>query len=840
LVFLSVAAALSIANRYDLGVAQTLVAVLVGGGAPAGLYLSWAAYRESRAGGDGLSLASVADELAAAVRAQWQTEAEVRRINDPYPLYVSWTAADVWLADTWQVLVRLAGTGAGWPMSRTPEAWAAGPEGLSGGGSDLVDVLGRVPTGRLVVLGEPGAGKSVLMVRLLLDLLVRRTKGGPVPVLVSLASWNPSAESFHNWLAAHLTADHPALATAAPSSASAGSSAAGPPTRIKALLEAALLLPILDGLDEISEPFRGLAIAHISDAIRPGEQLVMTCRTEQYGAAVRPSNGREVTLRGAAVVQLRPLAADVVSAYLRDDAGGPIAAVRWDPVVAALGTQTPVGQALTTPLMVGMARIIYNPRPGERAGDLRRPDELCDAALTDREEVERRLFDGFIPAAYRSGPGSRGIAQQAERKLVLLAHYLEYSVCSPDFAWWRLQSVIPAAVFSVASGIIFGLACGLVFGIGFGPIYGVIAGVVGSFVLALPPYEELSEPVRGVEWRHAGGAWLLGLSVGLVYVIGARDGVLFAVSVAVAIAVLFGFPAGISGMDRRDETRGFNRVLSFMAEGLTSAVGCLGYSLLLIAVPAGLVFGVVEGIAAGSLGRLTGGLALGIATGLTLDLLGNLVGGRGDLDAAPSPQATFADDRRATLVIALVSCVAFALTWAIAGWLVFGSVKAGVIGAITGVVAGSRSSIWKTAWPPYIFASVWLAMRHQLPWRLSSLLVDAHQRGVLRQVGAVYQFRHIELQRHLAAWPRHSPIDLVSASGHRKPVGWPRRDQRNAECRKCRGWPEDGGWPEAGGCRVPPLGVGKQDLFREDCFDDAVRLRAEAACHYSLQQENDR
>jgi hypothetical protein len=30
-------------------------------------------------------------------------------------------------------------------------------------------------------------------------------------------------------------------------------------------------------------------------------------------------------------------------------------------------------------------------------------------------------------------------------------------------------------------------------------------------------------------------------------------------------------------------------------------------------------------------------------------------------------------------------------------------------------------------------------------------LSDAHRRGVLRQVGAVYQFRHIELQHRLAA-----------------------------------------------------------------------------------------
>ena len=38
----------------------------------------------------------------------------------------------------------------------------------------------------------------------------------------------------------------------------------------------------------------------------------------------------------------------------------------------------------------------------------------------------------------------------------------------------------------------------------------------------------------------------------------------------------------------------------------------------------------------------------------------------------------------------------------------------------------------------------------RLPWQLMSFLADAHRRGVLRQAGAVYQFRHIELQHRLA------------------------------------------------------------------------------------------
>jgi hypothetical protein len=59
----------------------------------------------------------------------------------------------------------------------------------------------------------------------------------------------------------------------------------------------------------------------------------------------------------------------------------------------------------------------------------------------------------------------------------------------------------------------------------------------------------------------------------------------------------------------------------------------------------------------------------------------------------------------------------------------------------------------RTAWPSYTLARLWLAFRGWLPWRLESFLDDAHQRGVLRQAGAVYQFRHIELQHRLATRP---------------------------------------------------------------------------------------
>ena len=75
------------------------------------------------------------------------------------------------------------------------------------------------------MLGEPGAGKTMLMVRVVLDLLGRRASGSPVPVLASLPSWDPSCQDLQHWLADQLITDYPALGAAAPAGTEGGTCA---------------------------------------------------------------------------------------------------------------------------------------------------------------------------------------------------------------------------------------------------------------------------------------------------------------------------------------------------------------------------------------------------------------------------------------------------------------------------------------------------------------------------------------------------------------------------------------------------------------------------------------
>jgi hypothetical protein len=691
--------ALALAPHHHLDAAA--VGILAAVSIPlSALWIAWVTLAKgggSETAASGLSVAQVADQLAVAVGKQWADEAAIRRLNDPYPLPVSWGAADASLTDSWESLVKLATTGAGWPPPPPAGTWAAGPDDLAGKDRELIDVLPRVPTGRLVVLGERGAGKTVLMVRLVLDLIAHRGPGGPVPFLASVASWNPAEQDLRDWLEARVLINHPAFAKPAPADREE-------PTQVAALLASGLILPILDGLDEIPERARGSAISRINAALRPGEQMIVTCRTQQYRDAVRPQDGVEATLRGAAAIQLRPLNAEAVRDYLCDDAAGPVMRARWAPVLDVLGTEAPTAQALVTPLMVGLARAIYNPDPDdpdERVRDLPGPAELCDFA--DRLAVEAHLFDAFIPSAYRPSSKSRWTAEQAGKWLMFLARHLEDTIRSPDFAWWQLPVAGPRNVYVLVAGLESGLVVGLGTGLVTGFLAGLVSGVVGGLV---------SGVVVGLVALYV-GRFLLGRFWGLT-------GLVAGLVAGVVVALV----GGLSG-------------------GLVSGL------------VVGLVVGLVAGLAGAHPGRglnsLLGTLVGGYVEGGVFHGWGGIGAQPGYSAAATSPKAMLARGRLAALypvlthglVTGLVSGLVFGLT---------GRLVAGFVGGLLfGLSIGLEWSLFETDWLYYMLTRGWLAFHRHLPWSLMSFLADAHRRGVLRQVGAVYQFRHIELQHRLAS-----------------------------------------------------------------------------------------
>lgn len=127
------------------------------------------------------------EDLAHRMLQEWELAEDMHRLNDLYALSVSWRGERGHLTDP---LTKVYETYESWAAQESAVALAlpsnrADP--LSGEGTDLARILrDHIPTGRLVVLGNKGSGKTVLLERLLHQLLEWRNPGDPVHVRIPL------------------------------------------------------------------------------------------------------------------------------------------------------------------------------------------------------------------------------------------------------------------------------------------------------------------------------------------------------------------------------------------------------------------------------------------------------------------------------------------------------------------------------------------------------------------------------------------------------------------------------------------------------------------------------
>jgi len=257
-----------------------------------------------------------AAQLTQALTEQWTAEYRLRRLQDPAPLPVSWSAADPLLMDHWENI----------QQHPTGPPGRSGSARLTGRFDQVVETFARVPSRRLVVLGAPGAGKTVLLLQLTLTLLRCRQPADPVPVIFPLASWHPE-QPLRAWMVQRLTLNYPALAAPGSSGTS----------RARELVRANRILPVLDGLDELPTGLRARAITALNRTFNHGDTVVVSCRAQEYRAALDTAN---TVFRGAAVVELQPLTLRQAGDYLRRTSRTTASSqpgrrrTKWEPVLA--------------------------------------------------------------------------------------------------------------------------------------------------------------------------------------------------------------------------------------------------------------------------------------------------------------------------------------------------------------------------------------------------------------------------------------------------------------------------------------------------------------------------
>jgi transcriptional regulator with XRE-family HTH domain len=634
-------------------------------------------------------LADAADGLAHAVRARLEREEEQeqRRIQDPFPLPVRWQPAPDDVMDHWDNVCRAA------------PGESATPLDLAGRLPEIAEVYRQIPAGRLVVLGRAGAGKSVLAARFVIDMLRVRDRGDAVPVVLSIASWNPTRNGFRDWVAGQLVRDHPGLAAPGRD----GSNLA------TALVEAGRILPVLDGFDELAAGLHRDALDALNATTLP---LLLTSRPGEYATVARTD-----PLTAAAAVRLTDLTVTDLVDYLPRTTRRNGGATVWDPVLRELRDhpERPASinlrAVLTTPLMVGLARAIYSDPAG------RDPAELLDTdRFASQYDLEHHLLGSFIPTVYRDRH-PRWDAERVRCWLGYLARHLD-RLGTHDLAWWQLGSAMRRRSRTLVVGLVSGLAVGLASGalIWLVDTLAGGSGLVGLIAMA--------------------GNWVgFGLALGFAHGAGIRLGGGAFEPSRVRLRT--------RGGARRLRARFGARLVVGLAGGATLGL-VLGLACMAGIDPMGLVgFGFLGGLATGAgLGTLTG-LGWGLLAGFEAPV---------DIRSAVGP----ADLLRTNRATVMVEFLAGGLVLGIAHLLVIALVLGHVVPAafpldlVLGPVIGLMIGTSLTAWGQWlVFARVWLPLTGRLPWSVAAFLDDACRRGVLRQVGAVYQFRHARLQAHL-------------------------------------------------------------------------------------------
>jgi hypothetical protein len=565
------------------------------------------------------------------------------------------------------------------PAEVTRQSLDVDEQRLVGRFDGIADLFaGQLTQRRLVILGGTGTGKTVLATRLVRDLVRGRLPDQPVPVLLSVGTWDPGEQRLTEWMAGRLVQDYPYLR----SHLRAGSRRRT--TLANALVDSKRILPVLDGLDTIAPDMRGEAIAAIN-SLGPDLPLVVTSQVEPYLQAIRAAE----PLSNAAVVELLPFTLPEVRAYLAPDDGGE----RWRRVFATLDDDPdhPLAQALRTPLMVWLARTKYS----DAAED---PGELCDRArFPDREAVEYHLIDGLVPAVYplRPTPAQRRDTDKRWNRsdvrpwLTFLARH-PTSPGNHDIAWWQLYRAVPhlRQIQRFLGMFLYGLLFGLPFGgIGVGVVLGLGFGLLGSS----------SRVARQLGASTKDGPYRMQLT-----------------------------------------SRGLRATFRQVLIGMSSVLVPFAAGWILLEVSGGnLGFTIVGGLLyLLSIGAL---LRIGIRR-KRLDVTRQLVVAD-DPTRAVSPDSTLRADRTSTLVPAV-------------GLALIGAMASGLFRHPYGILFGLALAVgWTSvgAWTRYTAARTVLALRGHLPWRLLDFLRDAADRGVLRQAGAVYEFRHPRVRDGLAA-----------------------------------------------------------------------------------------
>jgi TIR domain/NACHT domain len=212
--------------------------------------------------------------------------------------------------------------------------------------------------GRVLLLGDPGSGKTTTLMAHAREAVARRLENSdqPLPLIGRISDWPAEEPELDLWLARTLGLDRRAVAGE---------------------VEDGRALFLLDGLDELTGTGDGhrARFADTLDRLPGVARVVVTCRAEDYQEL-----GGRLRLNGA--VTLSPLDEQQVAAYLRKHPG------LW----AAVQRDEALRLMTRTPMLLGLLAFAYD----ESNAETHQLEQLSESP----RELRDRIFETFVKRRY--------------------------------------------------------------------------------------------------------------------------------------------------------------------------------------------------------------------------------------------------------------------------------------------------------------------------------------------------------------------------------------------------------------------------------------------------------